>query len=97
MMNFKVTKSDIIFRGRVFDLKVDQIEYTSGNKGVRETAVHAGGAVIVPFTNEKKIRASVFTWTITDRRNTHTIKKKKRFNRSICCCFETALYYTRME
>ena len=55
MMNFKVTKSDLIFKGRVFDLKVDQIEYPSGNKGVRETALHNGGAVIVAYTDEKKI------------------------------------------
>lgn len=54
-MNFKVIESEIVFRGRVFDLKVDQIEYTSGNKGVRETAVHPGGAVISAITPENKI------------------------------------------
>jgi len=54
-MNFKVTKSDTVFRGRVFDLQVDQIEYVSGNKGVRETALHPGGAVISALTPENKI------------------------------------------
>ncbi len=54
-MNFKVIKSETIFRGRVFDLQVDEIEYNSGNKSVRETAVHNGGAVIVAVTKEKKI------------------------------------------
>jgi len=54
-MNFTVTKSDLIFSGRVFDLYVDQIEYPSGNKGVRETAVHNGGAVISALTNENKL------------------------------------------
>jgi len=54
-MNFKVTESEVVFRGRVFDLRVDQIEYTSGNKGVRETAVHPGGAVISAITPEEKI------------------------------------------
>lgn len=54
-MNFKVTKSDIIFKGHVFDLKVDKIEYDSGNKGVREVAIHNGGAVVLPVTNENKI------------------------------------------
>jgi ADP-ribose pyrophosphatase len=32
----------------VFDLIVDQIEYPSGNRGVREVAHHPGGAVAVP-------------------------------------------------
>ena len=54
-MNFKITKSDIVFRGKVFDLQVDEIEYESGNKGIRETALHHGGAVIVAVTPENKI------------------------------------------
>ena len=54
-MDFKVTKSEIVFRGRVFDLEVDDIVYDSGNTGVRETALHHGGSVIVPVTPEGKI------------------------------------------
>ncbi|MBV6513949.1 MAG: Methanol dehydrogenase activator [Ignavibacteriaceae bacterium] len=53
-MNFKIVKSEIVHRGIVFDLKVDQIEYDSGNPGVRETALHDGGAVVVPVTSEGK-------------------------------------------
>jgi ADP-ribose pyrophosphatase len=54
-MNFKVTESKKIFSGYVFDIKVDQIEYNSGNKGVREVILHNGGAVVVPVTEEGKI------------------------------------------
>ena len=54
-MNFTVTKSDILFKGKVFDLKVDKIKYESGNEGVREVAVHNGGAVILPLTKDGKI------------------------------------------
>jgi ADP-ribose diphosphatase len=54
-MNFKVKKSEILFRGKVFDLKVDEIEYDSGNKGIREVAVHPGGAVVVPVKDDGKI------------------------------------------
>ncbi len=54
-MNFKVKKSEIIFRGHVFDLQVDEIEYDSGNKGIREVAVHNGGAVVVAVKNDGKI------------------------------------------
>ena len=55
MANFKINKSEILFRGKVFDLKVEEIEYESGNKGVRETAVHGGGAVILPVKNNGKL------------------------------------------
>lgn len=54
-MNYKVEKTDVLYKGRVFDLKVDQITYESGNKGTRETAVHPGGAVIVAIKNDGKI------------------------------------------
>jgi len=54
-MNFTVKKSEILFRGKVFDLQVDEIEYESGNKGVRETAIHQGGAVVVALTKEYKL------------------------------------------
>lgn len=54
-MNFKIIDSQIIYKGRVFDLKVDKIEYNSGNPGVREIAMHNGGAVVVAETNEGKI------------------------------------------
>ena len=55
MINYKVKKSEILFRGKVFDLQVDEIEYDSGNKGIREVAVHPGGAVVVPVKDDDKI------------------------------------------
>jgi ADP-ribose pyrophosphatase len=54
-MNFKIEKSEILFKGKVFDLKVDEIIYNSGNKGVREVAVHPGGAVVVPVKEDGRI------------------------------------------
>lgn len=54
-MNYKLNKSEILFRGKVFDLQVDEIIYESGNKGIREIAVHPGGAVVVPVTKDDKI------------------------------------------
>jgi len=54
-MNFKLVKSDFVFKGKVFDVKVDEIEYDSGNKGIREVAVHPGGAVVVAVKNDGKI------------------------------------------
>jgi ADP-ribose pyrophosphatase len=54
-MNYKLKKSEILFRGKVFDLQVDEIEYDSGTLGTRETAITPGGSVVVPLTKENKI------------------------------------------
>lgn len=54
-MDYKVIKSEKIFSGIVFDVKVDTLEYKSGNGGRREVIHHNGGAVILPITNEGKL------------------------------------------
>ncbi|MFO7445219.1 MAG: NUDIX hydrolase [Ignavibacteriaceae bacterium] len=54
-MDYKIKKSEVLFKGKMIDLQVDLIEYKSGNTGVREVAVHPGGAVVVPVTKEGKI------------------------------------------
>ncbi len=54
-MNYKILKSQILYKGKVFDHQVDKIEYESGNKGIREIAVHPGGAVVVPVKDDGKI------------------------------------------
>jgi ADP-ribose pyrophosphatase len=55
-MNHIVKKSEILFRGKVFDLKVDTISYNeSGNDGIREVVLHPGGAVIIPVKTDGKI------------------------------------------
>jgi len=55
-MNFRVTDSHMIFKGKVFDVKVDEIEYNgTGNKASRQVAVHPGGAVVVAVKDNGKI------------------------------------------
>lgn len=53
--NFRVLNSKVIFKGKVFDLRVDEIKYESGNSGIREVAVHPGGAVVAALTDEKEL------------------------------------------
>jgi ADP-ribose pyrophosphatase len=48
-MELTLLKRDILYTGKVFDMIVDQVEYPSGKKGVREIARHPGGAVVVPL------------------------------------------------
>lgn len=54
-MNYKLLKSEILYKGKVFDHQVDEIEYKSGNKGIREIAIHPGGAVVIPVKDDGKI------------------------------------------
>jgi len=55
-MNFKVIKSNSVFKGRVFEVKVDEIEYIeTGNKTERQVAVHPGGAVVIAVKGNGKI------------------------------------------
>ena len=55
IMNYKILKSKILYKGKVFDHQVDEIEYESGNKGIREIAIHPGGAVVVPIKDDGKV------------------------------------------
>jgi ADP-ribose pyrophosphatase len=54
-MNYKLLKSEIKYHGKVFDHQVDEIQYDSGNIGIREIAVHPGGAVVIPIKDDGKI------------------------------------------
>ncbi|MCC7094293.1 MAG: NUDIX hydrolase [Ignavibacteriaceae bacterium] len=54
-MNYRIISSQVIYKGKVFNTLVDQIEYNSGNKAIREVAEHPGGAVVVPVTDNGKI------------------------------------------
>jgi ADP-ribose pyrophosphatase len=55
IMNYKILKSQILYKGKVFNHQVDEIEYDSGNIGIREVAIHPGGAVVVPIKDDGKI------------------------------------------
>ena len=54
-MNHSILKSEIVFKGKVFDVQVDEIEYNSGNHARREVAIHYGGAVVVPVNANGKV------------------------------------------
>ncbi len=48
-MELKQLKREMLYTGRSFDLIVDEVEYPSGRRSIREIAHHPGGAVIVPL------------------------------------------------
>jgi len=54
-MNLKLLKRERLYEGKVFNIIVDQIEYPSGNRGLREVIEHPGGAVVLALFPNKKI------------------------------------------
>ena len=52
MPHIKTLKSEKRYSGTVFNLIVDEVEYISGTRGVREVAEHPGGAVVVPLLDD---------------------------------------------
>jgi len=55
MGNVKTLRSEKRHVGKVFNLVVDEIEYPSGRRGIREVAEHPGGSVIVPMLDDKTV------------------------------------------
>lgn len=55
MTGLTLLSRKVLYTGRVFDLVVDNIQYASGNHGVREIARHPGGAVTVPLLDDGSV------------------------------------------
>ena len=54
-MKLKLIKRNRVYQGRVFTTIVDDVEYPSGAKTVREVAEHPGGAVILAVFGDARI------------------------------------------
>jgi ADP-ribose pyrophosphatase len=63
----KLLRSEKKYVGKVFDLIVDEIEYPSGNKSIREVASHPGGAVVVAvLPNNDLVLVRQFRYPVQD-------------------------------
>jgi len=51
----KVTKSDVIFKGRVFTLQRDELVEPSGIVVTREVIIHPGSVVVLPVFDDGRI------------------------------------------
>src|SRR5438876_8429671 len=54
-MQLKLLKRNKLYVGRVFTVIVDDVEYPSGNKTIREVAEHAGGSVALAVFADNRI------------------------------------------
>lgn len=55
MHPIRTLKSEQRYTGKVFSLVIDEVEYPSGNRAVREVASHPGGSVVVPLFEDGSI------------------------------------------
>ncbi len=54
--NMRLKKRNVIYRGKVFNIIVDELEYfESGNNTIREVVEHPGGAVVLGVLPDKRI------------------------------------------
>jgi ADP-ribose pyrophosphatase len=54
-MDFRVVEKKRLYKGKVFNLIVDQIEYPNGRRATREVAEHPGGAVVLAMFPDERI------------------------------------------
>ena len=54
-MNLKLLKRTKVHEGRVFTTIVDEVEYPSGNRSIREVARHGGGGVALAVFPDQRI------------------------------------------
>ncbi|HEV8537757.1 MAG TPA: NUDIX hydrolase [Bacteroidota bacterium] len=54
-MDLKLLKRTEVYRGRVFNIIVDDVEYRSGRASVREVAQHSGGGVALAVFPDRRI------------------------------------------
>jgi ADP-ribose pyrophosphatase len=64
-MNFRVLKKEEIYQGTIVSLVVDNIEYDSGNRSVREVVEHPGGSVVLAvFENRDILLVNQFRYPV---------------------------------
>ncbi len=54
-MHLKLLKRNRLYQGKVFNLIVDDVEYPSGRRSIREVAEHPGGAVALAVFPDERI------------------------------------------
>jgi len=55
-MNYEILKSETPFKGKVVDIKVEEVKFEGSERIVRrETVIHPGGAVTVPVKDDGKL------------------------------------------
>ena len=51
----KTIRENIIFEGKIFTVRKDDVELPDGNKAIREVAYHNGGVCVAPLTEDNEL------------------------------------------
>lgn len=51
----KTLKKEYLYKGKIINLRRDDIELPDGNKAIREVVEHPGGVCVLPLTDEDEI------------------------------------------
>ena len=54
-MHLKLRKRNVVYKGKVFNTIVDEVEYPSGRLSIREIAEHPGGSVALALFPDEQI------------------------------------------
>jgi len=54
-MDLKLIKHTRLYEGKVFNVVIDEVEYPSGRRSVREVAEHPGGAVALAMFPDERV------------------------------------------
>lgn len=54
-MAFKVLRTETIYRGKVFSVRKDQVEYPNGRRGSLDIVEHTGAVTLVPIDEQGHI------------------------------------------
>jgi ADP-ribose pyrophosphatase len=54
-MDYATKKTELIFQGKVFNIRVDEVEKTSGKTMRVDVVEHGGAVVILPIDNDSRI------------------------------------------
>ena len=65
--NFKLKNSTDVYKGRIIDLRVDEIQNENGTTGFREVVSHPGGAAIVALKDGMIILVSQFRYPLNQK------------------------------
>ena len=55
-------KSDSVYKGRILNLRVDQVAFANGTSAIREVVEHRGAAAIIPLLEDKVILVRQFRY-----------------------------------
>ena len=61
----KTLSSEIVYKGRIFDIKHDEIELSNGAKSYRDIILHPGGVVIVAQKADKILLVKQYRYAIS--------------------------------